>query len=101
MSASADPISRADGRRALFLMILCRVFEERVLTLVGDGSIRGTTHPYIGQEAVAVGTCWALRANDWIISTHRGHGHLLAKGGDPNRLMAELFGKVDGYAAGR
>ncbi len=90
-----------DARRVLYLLTLIRVFEERVLQLVGDGSIRGTTHPYIGQEAVAVGTCMALRADDWVVSTHRGHGHLLAKGGDPNRLMAELFGKADGYGGGK
>jgi TPP-dependent pyruvate/acetoin dehydrogenase alpha subunit len=82
-------------------MLLIRAFEERVLKLVGEGVIRGTTHPYVGQEAVAVGACLALRPDDLIVSTHRGHGHLLAKGGDPNRLMAELFGKIDGYAGGR
>ena len=57
-----------------------------MLKLVTDGSIRGTTHPYVGQEAVAVGACLPLRRDDWVVSTHRGHGHLLAKGGDPNRL---------------
>ncbi|MGH3053981.1 MAG: thiamine pyrophosphate-dependent dehydrogenase E1 component subunit alpha, partial [Gaiellaceae bacterium] len=76
-------------------------FEERVLTLVSDGSIRGTTHPYVGQEAVAVGACLPLRPDDWVVSTHRGHGHLLAKGGDANRLMAELFGKATGYGGGK
>ena len=102
MSAlSLDSLSQEEARRALYLMILSRVFEERMLKLVSDGSIRGTTHPYVGQEAVAVGTCMVLRPEDWVISTHRGHGHLLAKGGDPNRLMAELFGKVDGYGGGK
>jgi TPP-dependent pyruvate/acetoin dehydrogenase alpha subunit len=89
------------ARHAAYLMQLIRVFEERMLKLVGEGRIRGTTHPYVGQEAVAVGACLALRPDDWVVSTHRGHGHLLAKGGDPNRLMAELFGKVDGYGGGK
>jgi len=94
-------LDAAEARRVLFLMSLIRTFEEHVLKLVSDGSIRGTTHPYVGQEAVAVGACLALRPTDWIISTHRGHGHLLAKGGDPNRLMAELFGKSTGYGGGK
>jgi len=94
-------INPAEARHALQLMLLIRGFEERMLKLVSDGRIRGTTHPYVGQEAVAVGTCWALRADDFVVSTHRGHGHLLAKGGDPNRLMAELFGKDGGYGAGK
>ena len=96
-----ESLSHEEARRALYLMLLSRLFEERMLKLVGEGSIRGTTHPYVGQEAVAVGTCMVLRSDDWVISTHRGHGHLLAKGGDPNRLMAELFGKVDGYGGGK
>jgi TPP-dependent pyruvate/acetoin dehydrogenase alpha subunit len=100
MTASSLP-SAAETRRALYLLVLIRAFEERVLTLVSDGSIRGTTHPYVGQEAVAVGACMALRADDWVVSTHRGHGHLLAKGGDPDRLMAELFGKASGYGGGK
>jgi TPP-dependent pyruvate/acetoin dehydrogenase alpha subunit len=95
------PLSAAEARRVLFQLTLIRAFEERVLKLVSDGSIRGTTHPYVGQEAVAVGACLALRPADWVISTHRGHGHLLAKGGDANRLMAELFGKATGYGGGK
>jgi TPP-dependent pyruvate/acetoin dehydrogenase alpha subunit len=102
MSAAPAPsLSPADARRVLYQLSLARAFEERVLKLVGDGSIRGTTHPYVGQEAVAVGACLALQPQDLIISTHRGHGHLLAKGGDPNRLMAELFGKATGYGGGK
>jgi TPP-dependent pyruvate/acetoin dehydrogenase alpha subunit len=96
-----SPLGAAEIRRALYLLVLIRSFEERVLSLVSDGSIRGTTHPYVGQEAVAVGACLGLRADDWVVSTHRGHGHLLAKGGDPNPLMAELFGKAGGYGGGK
>ena len=102
MSATSIPaLSAAEARRVLYLLSLARIFEERVLKLVSDGSIRGTTHPYVGQEAVAVGACMALQPDDLVISTHRGHGHLLAKGGDPNRLMAELFGKASGYGGGK
>lgn len=102
MSAAVTlPLSPAEARRVLYQLSLARVFEERVLKLVSDGSIRGTTHPYVGQEAVAVGACLALRPDDLVISTHRGHGHLLAKGGDPKRLMAELFGKATGYGGGK
>lgn len=94
-------LSRTQAREALYRMLLARVFEERVLKLVADGSIRGTTHPYVGQEGVASGVCMALRPDDQVVSTHRGHGHLLAKGGDPKRLMAELFGKATGYGGGK
>jgi TPP-dependent pyruvate/acetoin dehydrogenase alpha subunit len=100
-AATASSLSPAEARRVLYQLSLARAFEERVLKLVSDGSIRGTTHPYVGQEAVAVGTCLALRPDDLVISTHRGHGHLLAKGGDPKRLMAELFGKAAGYGGGK
>jgi TPP-dependent pyruvate/acetoin dehydrogenase alpha subunit len=95
------PLSAVEARHVLYQLTLIRAFEERVLKLVSDGSIRGTTHPYVGQEAVAVGACLALRPDDWVVSTHRGHGHLLAKGGDANRLMAELFGKAAGYGGGK
>jgi acetoin:2,6-dichlorophenolindophenol oxidoreductase subunit alpha len=82
-------------------MRLIRSFEERALELVRAGEIVGGTHPYIGQEAVAVGVCAALRGDDLITGTHRGHGHVLAKGGDPKRMMAELAGKVTGLNRGR
>jgi len=97
----AYPLTAAEARRVLYLLTMSRAFEERVMALVTDGSIRGTTHPYVGQEAVAVGACLGLQPDDWVVSTHRGHGHLLAKGGDPNRLMAELFGKATGYGGGK
>jgi TPP-dependent pyruvate/acetoin dehydrogenase alpha subunit len=82
-------------------MQLIRTFEERAIDLRREGRIHGTIHPYIGQEAVAVGVCAGLKVTDRIASTHRGHGHLLAKGGDPTRMMAELLGRVDGYCRGR
>jgi TPP-dependent pyruvate/acetoin dehydrogenase alpha subunit len=83
-------------------MLVIRLFEETVERLFSRGLIQGTAHPAIGQEAVAVGACGALRpGRDCVTSTHRGHGHCLACGGDPNRAMAELFGKATGYSRGR
>ncbi len=82
-------------------MRLIRSFEERALQLVKSGDIVGGTHPYIGQEAVATGVCAALRGDDLITGTHRGHGHVLAKGGDPRRVLAELAGKETGLNRGR
>jgi len=82
-------------------MLVIRLFEERVEVLFTKGLIQGTAHPAIGQEAVAVGACSALRKSDYVTSTHRGHGHFIAKGGDPSRMMAELFGKASGYSGGR
>jgi len=63
--------------------------------------MRGTTHPYIGMEAVGVGVMLALRPDDWVSSTHRGHGHTIAKGGDPKKMMAELLGRATGYSGGK
>jgi acetoin:2,6-dichlorophenolindophenol oxidoreductase subunit alpha len=78
-------------------MILIRRFEERASDLRNMGLVPGFLHPYIGQEAVAVGACASLGPNDYITSTHRGHGHILARGGDPSRMYAELFARRDGY----
>ncbi|HLN13719.1 MAG TPA: thiamine pyrophosphate-dependent dehydrogenase E1 component subunit alpha [bacterium] len=82
-------------------MLLIRRFDERALDLYREGAMRGTTHPYIGMEAVAVGACGVLHPGDRITSTHRGHGHCLAKGGDPRLMMAELLGKATGYCKGK
>nr|WP_297153273.1 thiamine pyrophosphate-dependent enzyme [Thermogemmatispora sp.] len=78
-------------------MVLIRRFEERAAELRSLGYIPGFLHPYIGQEAVAVGACAALGPHDYITSTHRGHGHILARGGDPRYMYAELFARRDGY----
>lgn len=83
------------------LMLTIRHFEETVNRLFGEGLIGGTAHLCAGQEACAVGAIAALGADDWVSSNHRGHGHFIAKGGDPKRIMAELFGKATGYADGR
>jgi pyruvate dehydrogenase E1 component alpha subunit len=78
-----------------------RRFEERVVELVNANEIAGVTHEYVGQEAVATGVCAALRPDDVVTSTHRGHGHLIAKGADVRRMMAELLGRIDGLNRGR
>jgi acetoin:2,6-dichlorophenolindophenol oxidoreductase subunit alpha len=78
-----------------------RRFEERIVDLVNANEIAGVTHEYVGQEAVATGVCAALRPDDVITSTHRGHGHVIAKGADVRRMMAELLGRIDGLNRGR
>ncbi|GAB4539003.1 MAG: pyruvate dehydrogenase (acetyl-transferring) E1 component subunit alpha [Anaerolineae bacterium] len=78
-----------------------RKFELAVIELFARGKIPGFLHTYVGQEAVAAGVCAALRPEDKIISTHRGHGHLIAKGGRLDLMMAELFGKRTGYCKGK
>jgi len=82
-------------------VLLIRMVEEQIERLLADGRISGTCHLCIGQEAVAVGVCNALRQGDQVVSSHRGHGHLLAMGGDPARLLGELMGKEIGYCRGR
>jgi pyruvate dehydrogenase E1 component alpha subunit len=78
-----------------------RRFEEQVAVLVDASEIGGTCHEYVGQEAVAAGVCGALRPDDIITSTHRGHGHIIAKGGAMRHMMAELMGRTTGYNKGR
>jgi acetoin:2,6-dichlorophenolindophenol oxidoreductase subunit alpha len=80
---------------------LIRRFEQRAIEMVRSGVIPGGIHPYIGEEAIAAGVCAALRPDDLITSTHRGHGHVLAKGADPIRMLAELAGREAGLNGGR
>ena len=82
-------------------MLAIRLFEERVNDLYTRALMPGLAHLYIGEEAVAVGVCEALRADDYITSTHRGHGHCLAKGASADRMFAELLGKEAGYCRGK
>lgn len=82
-------------------MVTIRRFEETVYDVYSRGIMAGLAHLYTGMEAVAVGVCIQLEAKDNITSTHRGHGHLLAKGGDPRRMFAELLGKESGYNRGK
>lgn len=82
-------------------MVLLRRFETVAQGACRRGETPGFLHLYIGEEATGVGICAHLRRTDWVTSTHRGHGHALAKGGEPRRIMAELFGKADGICGGR
>lgn len=86
---------------ALRTMWRIRRFEEAVEDLYGRGLMHGTMHLSIGQEAVPTGACFALNVDDYITSTHRGHGHCIAKGADMERMMAELLAKETGYCRGR
>jgi acetoin:2,6-dichlorophenolindophenol oxidoreductase subunit alpha len=92
----ADVLVDALGR-----MLLIRHFEETTRRLFKLGRLPGFVHLYIGEEAVAVGACTALQADDRITSNHRGHGHVIAKGGDVSRMFAELLGKKTGYCHGK
>src|SRR5258705_4053172 len=82
-------------------MVSIRLFEEQVNDLYTRALMPGLTHLYQGEEAVAVGVCEALRPDDYITSTHRGHGHCLAKGASPDGMFAELLGKEAGYCPGK
>jgi 2-oxoisovalerate dehydrogenase E1 component len=82
-------------------MLILRRFETRIGELYRAGELPGFVHLYVGEEAVAVGVSSRLRPDDWITSTHRGHGHALAKGVPPRELMAELFGRATGVCGGR
>ncbi len=88
-------------REMYYRMRRIRRFEETAEELYKRGIVVGLLHLYLGEEAVATGVCLALRDEDYITSTHRGHGHLIAKGGDVKRLLAELCGRVTGYCRGK
>ncbi len=89
------------ARRLLYTMLLIRRFEEKAAEAYALGKVGGFLHLYIGQEAVAAGASSVLRADDYAISAYREHGHCLAKGADPRRVMAELFGRRDGLSKGK
>jgi pyruvate dehydrogenase E1 component alpha subunit len=82
-------------------MSLIRAFDETALELIWAKRIDGVVHPYVGQEGSAVGICAALEPGDRVVSNHRGHGHCIAAGAGVDRMMAELFGRVDGYCGGK
>ncbi len=88
-------------RRLYRQMVLIRRFEEQVHALRQSGALQGSAHLYVGQESVAVGVCAQLRRDDYVASTHRGHGHAIAKGVDVARMMAELFGRETGTNRGK
>src|SRR5665213_3540151 len=107
MTTAVDP-SKPNSRTgpALYLhmyrrMMMIRLFEEQVNDLYTRALMPGLAHLYIGEEAIAVGVCEALRKDDYITSTHRGHGHCLAKGAAIDRMFAELLGKEAGYCKGK
>src|SRR6195256_5106194 len=89
------------ARRLLTQMALIRRFEEKAAEMYALGKIGGFLHLYIGQEAVAVGATSTVRVDDYAVSSYREHGHCLAKGSDPRRIMAELFGRMDGLSKGK
>jgi TPP-dependent pyruvate/acetoin dehydrogenase alpha subunit len=104
VTTSLDSVATLDAGRSLQMytqMLQIRAFEEKVNDLYKRAIMPGLAHLYIGQEAVAVGVCQALRRDDYITSTHRGHGHCLAKGAAPGLMFAELLGKEAGYCGGR
>ena len=94
-------LTRDDLVELYRLMLRIRFFEEAINRVYQLGLMPGLAHLYIGEEAVAVGACKALRPDDYITSTHRGHGHVIAKGGDLKLMMAEVMGKVTGYCKGK
>ena len=101
---TAIPSTRLDAelaRRLLTQMALIRRFEEKAAEMYALGKIGGFLHLYIGQEAVAVGATAVLRPDDYAVSSYREHGHCLAKGSDPRRVMAELFGRIGGLSKGK
>ncbi len=105
-TTTQQPVTEAslESQRELRMyrrMLAIRLFEERVNDLYTRALMPGLAHLYAGEEAVAVGVCEALRPDDYITSTHRGHGHCLAKGARPDRMFAELLGKEAGYCRGK
>mgnify|MGYP000408223191 FL=1 len=88
-------------RKMLRDMMRIRSFEETLYELIQAGEMNGFLHLYLGEEACAVGVCSALNADDYIASTHRGHGHVIAKGVNPREMMAELYGKSTGTNKGK
>src|ERR1700741_1453281 len=94
-------LSRDQALRFYRQMLKIRLFEEEVNQLYLGAKMPGLAHLYIGEEAVAVGVCEALRQDDYITSTHRGHGHCLAKGAALDKMFAELLGKAAGYCRGK
>ena len=110
-SETSNSVEKVEGESSIDLskqwlrmyeqMLKIRVFEEHVNVLYLSAKMPGLAHLYTGEEAVAVGVCEALRRNDYITSTHRGHGHCLAKGASIDRMFAELLGKEAGYCRGK
>lgn len=101
MDTAPDELSVEDQLTMYSTMTLIREFELRVRDLWRENKIRGLAHAYYYAEAIATGACYALEKGDYITSTHRGHGHMLARNASPRKMMAELFGKYEGYNHGK
>src|ERR1035437_8454569 len=105
MTTAAEPRAASEKvdlwLRMYRQMVAIRQFEAQVNELYTRALMPGLAHLYVGEEAVAVGICEALNKNDYITSTHRGHGHCVAKGASPDRMFAELLGKEAGYCKGK
>lgn len=98
---ATDPVGQSTLLDWYRQMLLIRRIEERLSAASLEGELPGPVHVSIGQEAIAVGVSAALRADDWVASTHRGHGHFLARGGEPRALVAEIFGRATGVCGGK
>ena len=96
-----DSLQVEEKMKMLETMIRIRTFETHVEELFMNKKIFGFVHLYIGEEAIATGVMANLRVDDYITSTHRGHGHAIAKGANTSRMMAELFGRKTGYCKGK
>ena len=94
-------LTKSDHLKIYSYMLKIRRFEERSTQLYGMGHIGGFCHLYIGQEAVVVGVLMTIKKNDSVVTTYRDHGHMIARGLDPKKIMAELTGRADGYSAGK
>src|SRR5262245_8635810 len=102
LTSSYDSPTQERRNLALYArMVLIRSFERKLQELFSQGRLPGFVHLYVGEEAIAVGACSVLRTGDKITSTHRGHGHLIAKGADPRRMMAEIMGRTTGLCRGK
>src|SRR3989304_62943 len=99
-SRKGEEMDKAALLQMYSMMVKIRRVEERLLDLFAQGKIPGFIHVSIGQEAVAVGMCSALRPDDFISTTHRGHGQVLAKGADLKRFLAEIYGRQEGFCRG-
>ncbi|MEP6893801.1 MAG: thiamine pyrophosphate-dependent dehydrogenase E1 component subunit alpha [Gaiellaceae bacterium] len=102
MTTVSDPGVTSVALQELYeTMARIRAFETRAMELFGEKAIRGSVHPYVGMEAIAVGVCSVLENSDYITSTHRGHGHCIAKGLELRPMMAEITGRAAGYCKGK
>ena len=99
--SAAPALKREEKVHFLHQMMHIRAFENKVFELLARDVLKGASHVYAGQEAIAVGACSVIEPTDYITSTHRGHGHCLARGGELDKMLAELCGKATGYCKGR